>query len=349
MRLLILTQKVDLNDPVLGFFHFWIEEFAKNYESVLVICLEQGDYKLPNNVRVLSLGKETGQSKIKYLFNFYKYIFLERNNYDQVFVHMNQIYVILGFVIWKILNKEISLWYTHKAVTPSLRLATVLVNKIFTASIESFCLKTKKINVVGHGVDTDKLIPKTVFSDKKSGNFSIITIGRIAKVKNQNIFIEAVDILKRKGIIVNLIIIGDPVTIADKIYLSELKKLVAERGLDSIYFLGSLPNHKIIDNLHSSDLFVNLSDTGSLDKAVLEAMASGILVVSSNKAFKSILEPFGLSLFDNKPLILAEKIVDIKINRYKYEKYLPSLRSIVVENHDLKKLIKKITLILCNK
>jgi len=95
MKLLILTQKIDINDPVLGFFHKWAEEFSKKYEKLTVICLEKGEYKLPDNVKVLSLGKETGKSRLKYVFLFYKYIWLERKNYDVVFAHMNQEYIIL--------------------------------------------------------------------------------------------------------------------------------------------------------------------------------------------------------------------------------------------------------------
>src|SRR3989338_3997811 len=97
MKLLIITQKVDKNDPILGFFHRWLEEFAKNVEKLTVICLGKGEYDLPENVRVLSLGKESGHSKIKYLRRFYKYIWMERKNYDAVFVHMNPEYVILGW------------------------------------------------------------------------------------------------------------------------------------------------------------------------------------------------------------------------------------------------------------
>lgn len=43
MRLLILTQAVDLDDPVLGFFHRWIVEFAKRFDTIEVICLKAGD------------------------------------------------------------------------------------------------------------------------------------------------------------------------------------------------------------------------------------------------------------------------------------------------------------------
>lgn len=58
MRLLIVTQKVDRDDDLLGFFHQWICEFAKHCDFVTVICLEKGEYALPANVRILSLGKE---------------------------------------------------------------------------------------------------------------------------------------------------------------------------------------------------------------------------------------------------------------------------------------------------
>ena len=102
MRLLIITQKVNKNDPILGFFHRWIEEFAKRFEKLTVICLEKGEYSLPENVRVLSLGKEEGRSKAEYLSRFYRYIWEERNNYDAVFVHMNQEYVLLGWKFWKL-------------------------------------------------------------------------------------------------------------------------------------------------------------------------------------------------------------------------------------------------------
>ncbi len=57
MKLLILTQKVDVDDDVLGFMHGWIAEFAKSCEQVIVICLQRGRYEFPKNVKVLSLGK----------------------------------------------------------------------------------------------------------------------------------------------------------------------------------------------------------------------------------------------------------------------------------------------------
>ncbi len=156
MRLLILTQIVDLNDDVLGFMHDWIAGFAKNCQQVTVICLKRGEYKLPANVKVLSLGKETGKSRIKYFFNFYKYIWCERKNYDTVFVHMNYEYVNLGGFFWRLLGKKIGLWYAHGYAPLGLKTAAKLVDIIFTSTKSGCRIDSNKINVIGQGIDTDK-------------------------------------------------------------------------------------------------------------------------------------------------------------------------------------------------
>ena len=110
MKLLIITQKVDRDDPILGFFHRWIEEFAKHCENIIVICLEKGEYNLPKNVQVLSLGKEERESRLAYIKRFYSYIWHKRKEYDSVFVHMNQEYVLLGGFFWKAMRKRVILW-----------------------------------------------------------------------------------------------------------------------------------------------------------------------------------------------------------------------------------------------
>ena len=148
MRLLIITQKVDINDDLLGFMHGWIIEFARHCKQVIVICLEKGEYELPENVKVLSLGKEVSRSKIQYLKRFYQYIWQERKNYDSVFVHMNKEYVILGGVFWKLWGKRIALWYNHLKGNIVSRLSSVLADVIFFTSPFSFFSKSKKAKIM---------------------------------------------------------------------------------------------------------------------------------------------------------------------------------------------------------
>lgn len=175
MKLLVITQKVNKNDPVLGFFHEWLKRLSLKTEQLTVICLEAGEYNLPENVQVLSLGKENKKSRLVYLKNFYKYIFNYRQDYDGVFIHMNPEYAFLGGMFWKLWHKKVLLWYMHKAVNWRLWLGEKFVNKIFTGSKESFRLSSKKVEVVGHGIPTDLFKP--------SHGHGLVWVGRLDKIK----------------------------------------------------------------------------------------------------------------------------------------------------------------------
>ncbi len=361
MKLLIITQKIDINDDNLGFFHCWVEEFAKQCESVVVVCLQKGDYDLPGNVKVLSLGKEQEIQnskfqilnkfkiqnskfkiliKIKYIYRFYKYIWRERKNYDSVFVHMNPEYVVLGGLFWRLTRKKIGLWYTHKSVDLKLRLAEKLADIIFTASARSFRLPSNKVKIMGHGIDIEKFqIPNSKFQIPK---FIIITAGRVAPVKNLHILIEAAGVLKNKNFDFTIKIAGAPTLASGKDYFEKLKNSVKEKGLeDKIIFAGPILYKNIPKFYADGDLFVNLSNTGSIDKAVLEAMASGLLVLTSNEAFRDILPEKYLT--EKAPEQIAEKIIALSKSG-KDE----SLRKYVSENHSLENLIGKIVQIYKN-
>ena len=42
MKLLFITRKVDINDPMQGFIFSWLNKFASKLEKLYVICLETG-------------------------------------------------------------------------------------------------------------------------------------------------------------------------------------------------------------------------------------------------------------------------------------------------------------------
>jgi len=356
MRILILTQKIDINDDVLGFFHGWVREFAKHCEKVTVICLCKGEYDLPENLKVLSLGKEDFsqksvksikskvfkvKSQIFYLFRFYKYIWQERKNYDAVFVHMNQIYVILGAWFWRLRKNKIALWYTHKQVSLALRIAEKFVDKIFTASRESFRLASKKLMVMGHGIDTEIFKPSE--NKKENDVFKILTVGRISPIKDIKTLVRAVGELQNSNY--ELQVVGAAGTLEQEKYFQEVKELVKELKLEEkVRFIGSVPNREVRQYYQTADLFVNLSGTGSVDKVVLEAMACGCLPLTCNEAFREILKDYPNLFFnagDYKNL--AKKIEDI-ITLEKSERafMLNRLREIVRVYHNLEGLIKKI-------
>lgn len=280
MRLLIVTQVVDKNDPVLGFFHTWITEFASRCESVEVICLLEGTHTLSKNVRVHSLGKEKGrQGRMSYARSFISLVWRLRKEYDAVFVHMNAEYVVLAGLTWKLLKKRIVLWYTHGTVSMRLRAATILSDVVCTASSRSMRLATPKKRVLGHGMNM-AMFPLV---SAPIGALQLMTAGRIAPVKRIEFFIDALAQLKQKGVEATLVVVGAPATEEDTVYEKKLHAQIESLGLkDMVTFRGGNQTD-VRDELARSHVFLHASNTGSLDKAPLEALACGVSVVTVNE------------------------------------------------------------------
>jgi len=343
MKLLIATQTVDKDDNILGFFHDWIEEFAKHAERVHVICLFEGKHELPENVRVHSLGKERGNTRWDYLRLFYTYVWRLRGEYDSVFVHMNQIYVILGGLLWRIWKKKIGLWYTHKQVTLSLRIATFLTNIVFTASEESFRIRSKKKKVVGHGINAD------LFSCSMGSlhdPIRILHMGRITPIKNCDTLITMVSVLGNAyGRKVHLTFAGAPVTNDDKNYLADLRIQVGELGLQSAVFFVGAPIFTDVPSVFcDADIVVNAAPTGGVDKAPLSAILSKRPVVVSNRAYQRIFGTYAHQCIAEyrDPDDFSQKIEGV-ITMHDRERMLTDLDNFVRRNYSLEKLVQTIS------
>ena len=347
MKLLIITQKVDVNDDVLGFFIEWIRKLASKVEQVIVICLFKGKYDLPDNVKVFSLGKEEGASKLKYLKHFYEYIWKLKNDYDSVFVHMNPKYVVLGAPFWKMWEKKIVLWYAHGYTPPALKIADKLTDIAVASTPEGYRIPgTKKLKVIGQGIDTERFKPIQDPRSKIQDPFKVVSVGRITPSKDYETLIKAAEILKDSGAKFKVEIAGQPATGSDIEYMEKLKKALENKKMTDVFkFIGPIANKDLPPFLRSADLFVNMSHTGSLDKAILEAMACGLPVLTCNEALINVLGNYGDQLMFPKrnDKALVEKInFMMKMPREKKEIISSDMRKIVVENHNLDGFINKL-------
>jgi glycosyltransferase involved in cell wall biosynthesis len=267
MRLLICTQAVDRDDPALGFFHRWVEEFAAHADKIVIICLRKGNYDLPKHVEVIALGE-----KWRFLraLEVCSIAFGRRADYEAVFVHMNPEYLVAAGWFWRLLGKRTALWYAHKSVNLKLRIAAKLANVIFTASKESFRLQSKKVQVIGHGIDADMFSPD---SSVPRGEH-LLSVGRLMPSKRHD---RAIRIAAEEGR--ELRIIGDGPERA------RLESLAQEIGA-TVSFLGPLSQKSLPDEYRRAHAFLHTSETGSLDKVVLEALACGCPIRTDDPALK---------------------------------------------------------------
>ncbi len=316
MRLLITTQVLDRDDAgYFGFFHAWVLEFAKHCEQVIVICLKEGTYDLPHNVRVYSLGKpyfaKASQgagvrllNRFKYAVRFLGLAWRLRREYDSVFVHMNPEYAVLMGPLWRLWGKRVVLWYLHRSVDIKLRIAVLFINNVVSASTESFRLATKKLVIVGHGIDPMFVPVAKVPSDI----LRVMYWGRLSPSKCVDKILAAVKVLVEKNTPVQFTIIGAVARPSDELYVGELKRMGMALPQGLVQFVGGVPHRQIPKYLAEADVCVNISTTESMDKTVLEAMAAGVPVVASNVSFKAILGPLGLYAEDISPEALAKLI-----------------------------------------
>ncbi len=266
MKLLICTQAVDSKDPVLGFFVRWIAEFAKHCEQVTVICLRKGAYELPQNVRVFTLNKK---SKIGRAYSLLRGAYKFRKNYDAVFVHMNPEYVLVAGLLWRLLGKRVGLWYAHGHADFKLRLATPFANRVLTSTAEGMRIKMAKRVVLHQGIDTDFFAPDPTVAREDWW----LSVGRLSPSKHHD---EAIRMAHaaHKG----LRIVGSGPE------RERLERLAHELGA-KVVFLGPLDHMQLRDVYRRAALLVHTGTTGSLDKVLLEAVASGVPLHTTSKAF----------------------------------------------------------------
>lgn len=340
MKLLIITQKIDADDPVLGFFHHWVEKLAQHFAGTTIICLQKGAVRLPPEIAVWSLGKELRPSRWSYLLKFYRAVWSQRSGYDAVFVHMNPVYILLGGIIWRLLGKNCYLWYNHSHGNVATWLAATRATLVFYTSPFSYTARFKHSRRMPAGIDTDMFQSDAGTARQPR---SILYLGRISPIKKVDVLIRAAELLHQRGADFTLTIAGG----AEKQFAGYYRRMTELAGASAcsgrIKFSGAIPNYRAAELYNSHEVLVNLSPAGLFDKAVLEAMACESLALASSPAFRECLPPE--CLFDEGSAeSLAEKL-DYMINLPPETKrsYGRQFRAYISAQHDLDLLVKELS------
>ena len=329
--ILVVTQVVDANDPVLGFFVGWLRELGSTGEPILTVCWRRGaSLDLPKNVRVF-VAPSGGLRRVVWLCTF---SFAHRREVQSVFVHMiPPVIAAIGWW-WRLLGWHIVLWYTHAQVTNALRVATLFSHEVLTATPGGFQIETKKKCVTGHGVD---------LSIYRSLNLSrgplMLTVGRVTPVKQLELVIDLCLALRHRdpALSFRVAFIGEPRTGDDERYLKRLKERVRVAGLESIVsFLGAKTGESLIRLYSEAALLVSATKPGSLDKVVLEALACETPCLTIGEAYLGISGVYvASSAWEDGALQFADESL-------RYPQAHPEARKAVAEKADLRQLIQTI-------
>ena len=295
MRLLLLNPTTDVDDPVHGFTADWIDALAERVDFIHVITMRAGRYSAPENVRVYSMGQEKGYSRPRRLLELQRHALgvLRRDSVDACFVHMSPMLTIVTAPLLRLWSVPIVTWYAHREVTTRVRLAHHLSAVVVSPNDTSYRYRQDKVVSTGHGIDLQVFAKNGLDYERPA---LLLSVGRLSPIKDQLTLINAVGILRGKGLDIRCALVGDEES-SHLDYAQQLRKRVADLELtDVVEFVGPVPHAKVVDWYRRCFAHVNLCPTGALDKAPLEAMSCGKSSLVANEGFRETLGRWSVRL-----------------------------------------------------
>jgi glycosyltransferase involved in cell wall biosynthesis len=162
-------------------------------------------------------------------------------------------------------------------------------------------LPSAEISVIPNGVDLDRfsLAPR----DDGGQTLRLLTVGRLSVTKRLPLLIEAVELLGRRGVDVRLTVVGGGAM------ESELRQLLNARNLRVVTLVGRRDGDEMPAIYRQHDILVSASMQEGMSNAMLEAMASGLPIVTTRcEGVDELIADNGIVVEDAQPAALAEAI-----------------------------------------
>ena len=347
MKVLMITPQVDLYARK-GFIVTWIRKLAERVDKLFVITLNyDGETMLPQNVTVYGLDKKSNKISKYFYLNKILINLVATRGINIIFCHMHAEFTIWATPWAQIFKVPVIQWYAHGTVSWQLKFAHFLASKVVTPSTESFGIKSNKVIVTGHGIDTGRFKP-AVNLQRKKDKLLILSVGRISPRKNLETLIKAADIwVNEKGMKdLEFIIVGGVPMASQEEYFEKLKNMVRELRLgDYVKFVGAVPYSAVVGYYQNCDIHVNLCPTGGVDKAVLEAMACEKPVIVCNETFEDVFgDHSGILMFgkENSTDLAMKIMYIIQLDKLSRNELCRAMRQIVEKKHNVESLMDKL-------
>jgi len=346
INLLIINFEMDLGSPVLAWQAKVAAELGGRFRRVDVLTHRMGDFQLPPNVHVHQFPRWPQRRFIRslggwFIINLWAAYCLRHSMPRVCFIHMN---MQLAFRLHHFLRRyriPILMWYAHGTVTRDLEKALACVDRVVTSTPEGFRIPSNKVHIIGQAIDTElfHLLPP------EGARHDLIYVGRISERKRIGLIIDCFASLVRidPSTPFRLRLIGPTLTAADKQYETAMRSNVESLGLSSrVEFVGAVRLGELPAYYESAFAHLNLSETGSMDKTVMEALSCGCPVLTTGEAFREALSPLpGLMLDSDDPDFVALRLLEI----HRQPDLVPRaiLRNLVVGKHDLSHYLEQLT------
>ena len=344
LRLLVINYEMDDTSPVLAWQASIARELAKLCATVVVLTERQGRFHSLPNLVVKEIRHDPRPLQVEQGFpgiarsDIFQYC--QRNQFNACFIHMAHKWAYRLYPIFFLQRIPTLLWYAHGTVTAHLRRAHHCATRVVTSTPEGFRIPSSKVSIIGQGVNTE-LFSIPHFHQNRD---HIIYTGRVSRRKRIELLIRTMAELEKiaTDLPFRLFLVGPLLTADDQKYNQELQELVEQFDLQQrVTFLGSISQQHHSKFYARSFLHLNVSATGSMDKTVLEALACGCPVLTSNEAFREILRPYPeFIVHDDNPQGIAKQILSIYFNQNKYAP--TAMRALVADRHDQKSFAKKV-------
>jgi glycosyltransferase involved in cell wall biosynthesis len=169
-----------------------------------------------------------------------------------------------------------------------------------------------------------------------------VSVGRVTPIKKIDIALRVLVLYTEKfSQKLSLDIVGPD---TDHIYKASLESYIQGNNLHSqVTFCGGKTAAQMYALYEHYDILIHPAYEAGFDKVVLEAMATGVIPITSISSFESILKPFGLFVSAHDAEGYMEVIHRIAcLNQKEKNALREKLRDIVVENHSITTLPKRI-------
>ena len=170
-------------------------------------------------------------------------------------------------------------------------------------------LPSAEIEVIPNGVDLQRFHPAE--GDEAGATLRLLTVGRLSSTKRLPLLLEAVTRLAEQGGKISLTVVGGGALQA------ELEEIVAQKKLtETVRLVGRVEAQAMPEMYRGHDLFVSASMQEGMSNAMLEAMASGLPIVTTCcEGVDELIADNGVVVDDPKPGAIAGAIGKIGADR----------------------------------